>query len=78
MEDDSPAERAGLERGDLIVAANGTDLESIDGLYAALDAVPPKGGELALTVLRGTDEREVSVSFEARPQSTVPEPEEAA
>jgi serine protease Do len=64
VEDDSPAERAGLERGDLIVAAGGSELDSVDGLYAALDAVPPKGGELALGVLRGTDEREVSVSFE--------------
>jgi len=64
VEDDSPAERAGLERGDLIVGAGGSDLDSVDGLYAALDAVPPGGGPLALTVVRGSDEREVAVSFE--------------
>ena len=64
VDDGSPAERAGLERGDLIVGAGGTDLDSVDGLYAALDAVSPTGGELALTVVRGSDEREVAVPFE--------------
>jgi serine protease Do len=64
VEEGSPGERAGLERGDLIVAAAGADLDSVDGLYAALDAVPPGGGELALTVVRGSDERDVAVSFE--------------
>jgi serine protease Do len=64
VEDGSPAERAGLERGDLIVAAGGSQLDSVDGLYAALDAVSPGGGRLALEVVRGSDEREVAVSFE--------------
>jgi serine protease Do len=64
VEDGSPAERAGLERGDLIVAAAGNQLDSVDGLYAALDAVPPAGGRLALEVVRGSDEREVAISFE--------------
>jgi serine protease Do len=64
VEDGSPAARAGLERGDLIVAAGGNDLDSVDGLYAALDAVQPAGGRLALGVVRGSDEREVAVAFE--------------
>jgi serine protease Do len=65
IEPDSPAESAGLERGDLIVGAAGQELDGIDGLYAALDTVPAVGGELTLTVVRGTEERDVKVVFEA-------------
>jgi serine protease Do len=61
VEEGSPAARAGIERGDLLVAAGGQELDGIDALYAALDAVPPGGGELALTVVRGTEERDVPV-----------------
>jgi serine protease Do len=61
VEDDSPAARAGLARGDLLVAAAGRELDGVDALYAALDAVPPGGGDLVLTVVRGTEEREVPV-----------------
>jgi serine protease Do len=64
IEDGSPAARAGLERGDLLVAAGGRELDGTDTLYAALDEVPPEGGELELTVARGADERHVSVTFE--------------
>jgi serine protease Do len=63
VEDGGPAARAGLERGDLLVAAGGQELDGVDALYAALDAVPPRGGELVLTVVRGTEEREVPVRF---------------
>jgi S1-C subfamily serine protease len=65
VEEESPAARAGLERGDLLAAAAGSELDGIDALYSALDAVPPGGGELVLTVVRGTDEREVPVRLEA-------------
>lgn len=60
---DGPAGRAGVERGDLIVAADERELGSVDDLYAALDEVPPAGGEVELTVVRGTDERRVPVAF---------------
>jgi S1-C subfamily serine protease len=63
VEDDSPAARAGVERGDLIAAAAGTELEGVDALYDALDALSP-GATLELTVVRGTDERTVEVHFE--------------
>jgi serine protease Do len=62
VEDDSPAARAGLERGDLIVAADGREIERVDVLYEALDAASA-GGTLELTVVRGTDERTVPVAF---------------
>lgn len=60
VEDGSAADRAGLQRGDLLTAAADNALERIDDLYHALDEGE---GELELTVLRGTDERTVVVSF---------------
>jgi S1-C subfamily serine protease len=62
VEDGSAAERAGVERGDLIVAAGGAPVVGIDALYAALDA---SGDTLALTIVRGTEERELEVRFDA-------------
>jgi serine protease Do len=55
----SPAAEAGVERGDLLVAANAATLSSVDELFDALDA----GGDLTLGVVRGTDEHEVVVHF---------------
>ena len=69
VESGSPAEAAEIERGDLIVAAGGRDLDGIDDLYAALDAVPQAGGTLQLTLVRGTDERAVEVVFESRKEA---------
>jgi serine protease Do len=63
VEEDSPAAGAGIERGDLIVAAGTADIDGVDALYAALDAVPAGGGELELTIVRGTEERAVPVTF---------------
>jgi S1-C subfamily serine protease len=64
VEDGSPAARAGIERGDLLVAAAGRDLDGVDALYEALDAVSPEDGTLDLTIVRGTEERPVTVEFE--------------
>jgi S1-C subfamily serine protease len=62
VEDDSAAQRAGIERGDLIAAADGRPLERVDVLYEALDAARD-AGRLELTVVRGTEERAVPVEF---------------
>jgi S1-C subfamily serine protease len=64
VEAGSPAERSGVEPGDLIVAVGGDDVDGVDALYAALDAVPADGGTLGLTVVRGTEQREVAVELE--------------
>ena len=55
----SPAARAGLAAGDLIVAAGGQPVRALDDLFAALQAA--RGGSVELTVMRGTDERSVQV-----------------
>jgi len=64
VEQGSAADRAGLERGDLIIASAGQPVERIDALYEALDAARANGS-VELSIVRGTDEREVKVSFEA-------------
>jgi serine protease Do len=64
VEDGSPGATAGIERGDLLVSAGGRDLESVDSLYEVLDTVPSEGGTLDLTIVRGTEERQVTAEFE--------------
>jgi len=63
VEEGAPAARAGVERGDLIVAAEGRDLAEVDDLYAVLDGLGDDASALTLTLLRGTEVREVAVRF---------------
>jgi serine protease Do len=65
VEDGGPGDAAGIETGDLIVAAAGTPTDNVEALYTALDTIPAAGGDLELTLVRGTDERTVTVSFAA-------------
>ena len=58
--EDSPAARAGLASGDLIVAAAGQPVRTVDDLSGALQTA---GETIELTVLRGTDERSIQVAF---------------
>ncbi len=62
VEDASPAANAGLRRGDLIVAAGGSPVKTIDDLYQAVDGLGP-GDALGLGVVRGAEELSVSVTF---------------
>ncbi|MDX1659823.1 MAG: trypsin-like peptidase domain-containing protein [Nitriliruptorales bacterium] len=57
--EDSPAARAGLGRGDLIVAAGDEEITEVDQLFSALAAAA--SGTLHLTVVRGEEERQVAV-----------------
>jgi serine protease Do len=60
VEDGSPADRGGLQRGDLVVSADGADISGIDDLYGALDGA---GETLKLGIVRGTEELELEVPF---------------
>jgi S1-C subfamily serine protease len=62
--DDSPADRAGLARGDLIVSADGTPVDGLDALHRVLDSAQA-GEPLTLGLLRGADELELTVTFDA-------------
>jgi serine protease Do len=62
--DDSPAAAAGVERGDLLVRAGDRDIAGIDDLFDALDTT---GGTVSLTIVRGTEERELAVELRPAP-----------
>ena len=61
-EDDSPASRAGLATGDLIVRAAGQPVRGMDDLFQALEAAE---GVIELVILRGAEERAVDVQLGA-------------
>ena len=61
VEDDSPAARAGLAKGDLIVLAAGGPVGGIDDLFDALGTAAD--GVIQLVILRGTEERAVDVQL---------------
>jgi serine protease Do len=63
VDDDGPAAAAGVQAGDLIVAVGGSPTENVEALYTALDSVPAAGGDLELTLVRGTEERSATVAF---------------
>jgi serine protease Do len=58
VEDGSPAARAGIEAGDLIVEAAGHPIADADALFEALAGA---SGPFEVKVVRGTEERTVSV-----------------
>lgn len=62
VEDDGPAGRAGIRRGDLVVEAAGLSVASADDLWDALDGAKD-GSTVELKVVRGTEERTVAVGF---------------
>jgi S1-C subfamily serine protease len=80
---DSPADDAGIEAGDaeatiggqplraggdVIVAVDGKTVDEMSDVIAAVDSKQP-GDELELTLLRGGDERNVTVTLGDRPPS---------
>lgn len=63
VDEGSAADRAGLQRGDLIVEAAGRELGRVDVLYEVLDAAGADG-ELEVKIARGAEELTVPVRFE--------------
>ena len=66
LERNSPAARAGLRAGDLVLAIDGSRIETSRALVRTVAAAPP-GQMLRLTVLREGREREVPVQVGRRP-----------
>jgi serine protease DegQ len=60
VEEGSPAEKAGIAEGDLIVAAAGRAVASADDLFDAVGSVAADA-DLPVTLLRGSDERTVTI-----------------
>ncbi|HUR24294.1 MAG TPA: S1C family serine protease [Acidimicrobiales bacterium] len=73
VQEDSPASRAGLREGDLIVGAGERDVTRMEDLHTVLDGVA-SGGSITLQVLRATDETEVVVELPAGTQDE-PDPD---
>jgi S1-C subfamily serine protease len=59
-EPQSPAQRAGLREGDVIIALDGQALAGVDDLHRVLSDVRA-GGRLELTVIRGTERLRVGI-----------------
>jgi serine protease Do len=62
VEDDSPAARAGVREGDLIVKVAGLDVVDADGL---LDAMAGATGAVAVVVVRGVEEHSLEADLRA-------------
>jgi serine protease Do len=60
VEPASPADRAGIQPGDLLVSAGGSELRTVDDLFAALDQAEDG---IDLRVVRGVEELDVRVQF---------------
>jgi serine protease Do len=69
VEDGGAAGVAGIEKGDLIVAAGGEPVARVDDLQRRVEAAGASGGggggSLVLTVVRGSEERDVTVALAA-------------
>jgi putative serine protease PepD len=66
--DRSPAARAGLRVGDLVIEVDGKPIETGDALREAIAAKKP-GDALRLKVRRGGDERDFTVELGTRPDT---------
>jgi S1-C subfamily serine protease len=60
VEANSPARRAGLQEGDVLIALNGQSVATMDDLHRLL-AGTPAGSDAILTILRDRERRELRV-----------------
>ena len=60
---DSPAEQAGLEPGDMVIAVNGEDMTGIDGNLVIRRVLGPEGSDVTLTIRReGVEDFDVVIT----------------
>ncbi len=67
VEADSPASRAGMRPGDVVLAMNGSQIEHVDALGYRL-ATQDIGAEVTLNVLRKGSEQQIRVKLERAPE----------
>lgn len=63
VEENGPADRAGVRRGDLIVSVGGQPVATVEELAAVL-AATGESNNADLVVVRGVDELAIAVNFE--------------
>lgn len=64
---DTPAEKAGLQEGDIFAKLNGKDIESVEDLIGAVQEAGA-GAKLKVTVRRGGDEIDLTIKLAERPE----------
>ena len=67
MQDDTPAAEAGIEAGDLVVAADGAAIDGATGLIAAIRDLGP-GDSTTLTLVRDGESLDITVTLVERPE----------
>ena len=68
--DGSCAQKAGLATGDIIIAIDDTAIDSSTALTAALSTNYKAGDTATLTVLRGTETKTLSITFDEKNEQT--------
>jgi carboxyl-terminal processing protease len=63
---DSPAEEAGLEPGDQVVAVDGEDVTGVDASIVVRQVLGPAGTQVTLTIRRESEDRVFDVSITRR------------
>lgn len=66
VEEGSPAEGGGLQQGDYIIKAGGSDIAGVEELWKVMESMAP-GSALELTVLRGTEQRTATITLPSLP-----------
>lgn len=66
VQDDTPAAAAGIEAGDLVVAADGAAIDGATGLIAAIRDLQP-GDSATVTIMRNGERIDLSVTLTDRP-----------
>jgi S1-C subfamily serine protease len=75
VNEDSPAEEAGLQEKDIIIGANGEEVKSSDDLVKIVSACE-HGEKLELTVYRAGEKVDITVTVGENVKSALPETEE--
>jgi 2-alkenal reductase len=68
VEPGGPADKAGLQPGDVVVQANGQTINNFDDLLVQTAFSKP-GDQMKLTVLRNGQQRQITVTLEPRPSN---------
>jgi serine protease Do len=63
----SPAFKAGIQPGDVVVSVNGKPIDNAGQLTRNVSSVPP-GGKVTLTVLRGNEKKDLHATVAQRPE----------
>ena len=75
VEEDTPAEKAGLQTGDVIISADGKNIETFSDLADLISASEP-GDQIVFTVYRQGQTLDITIEIGAKTQAAIEEEEE--